>query len=275
MQFYRPDPADLKPATRVFYRHALAILAETKLPFLVCGSYALESYTGIARHTKDLDVFIRPPDCERALEAFAAAGYATELTFSHWLGKVFCGDDFLDVIFNSGNGLCRVDDTWFAHAVEGEVFGLAVKFCPPEEIIWQKAFLMERERFDGADVAHLIRACGKRLDWTRLLGRFGPYWRVLLAHLILFGFVYPADRSIVPEAILHELLGRLQNEKSAPVPRAPLCQGTLVSREQYLADLERFGYQDARLPPHGKMTKEEIQRWTAAIYEGTADACPS
>jgi hypothetical protein len=27
-----------------------------------------------------------------------------------------------------------------------------------EEMVWQKAFIMERERFDGADVVHLIQA---------------------------------------------------------------------------------------------------------------------
>ena len=26
-----------------------------------------------------------------------------------------------------------------------------------EESLWQKAFIMERERYDGADVAHLLR----------------------------------------------------------------------------------------------------------------------
>ncbi len=58
-------------------------------------------------------------------------------------------------------------------------------------MIWSKAFIMERERYDGADIAHLILACGRDLDWRRLLGRFGRRWRVLLSHLVLFGFVYP------------------------------------------------------------------------------------
>ena len=34
-----------------------------------------------------------------------------------------------------------------------------VKLCPPEEIIWSKSFIMERERFDGADINHLLRIC--------------------------------------------------------------------------------------------------------------------
>ena len=64
---------------------------------------------------------------------------------------------------------------------------------PVEEMIWSKAFLMERERFDGADVPHLMRARQQRSNWPRLLPRFGEHWRVLLAHLVLFPYVYPHD----------------------------------------------------------------------------------
>ena len=95
------------------------------------------------------------------------------------------------MIFSSGNGLAVVDETWFEHATEQNVLGLTVLVAPAEESLWSKAFVMERERFDGADVAHIILAYGDRLDWHRLLERFGPHWRVLLAHLILYGFIYP------------------------------------------------------------------------------------
>src|SRR5207302_251148 len=87
------------------------------------------------------------------------------------------------------HALAVVNDAWFEHAVAGEALGRRVRLVPPEEMIWQKAYIMERERFDGADVLHLLRARGRRLDWPRLLARFGPHWRVLLSHLVLFGFV--------------------------------------------------------------------------------------
>ena len=58
---------------------------------------------------------------------------------------------------------------------------------------------MERERYDGADVAHIILAYGDRMDWRRLIDRFGRYWRVLLSHLVLYGFIYPsAARACLP-----------------------------------------------------------------------------
>ena len=85
-----------------------------------------------------------------------------------------------------------------------------VRLVPAEEMIWQKAFVMERERFDGADIAHLLRARAGFLDWKRLLRRFeGPHGRVLLVHLILFGFIYPDEKASIPDAVVRELLGRL------------------------------------------------------------------
>ena len=75
---------------------------------------------------------------------------------SHWLAKIKSQDAFIDVIFNSGNGMARVDDEWFEHSRVREVLGMEVRIAPAEESLWSKAFVMERERFDGADVAHII-----------------------------------------------------------------------------------------------------------------------
>src|SRR5438874_7887055 len=107
-------PLLLDDCTREFYRRAMNALAETGIRFLVGGAYAMERYTGIERHTKDLDLFVRPIDAPRVLEQFAAAGYRTELTHPHWLGKVYCEDAFVDVIFRSGNAVAEVDEGWFA-----------------------------------------------------------------------------------------------------------------------------------------------------------------
>ncbi|HEV3143916.1 MAG TPA: nucleotidyltransferase family protein [Gemmataceae bacterium] len=252
-------------AARAFYQRALATLRDAKVPFLVCGSHALEAYTGIGRLVKDLDVFVRKVDCDRALQALQDAGYRTELVFPHWLAKAYNGKIFLDVIFSSGNGQCPVDDTWFAPAPDAEVFGTPVKLCPPEEMIWQQAFVMERERYDGADVAHLFLALAGRLDWQRLLARFGPNWRVLLAHLVLFGFIYPSHRGSIPEWVMRELIGRLEAEMGPGGSNEAVCRGTLLSRAQYLVDVERRGFQDARLIPEGNMTRDDVSRWTAPI----------
>ena len=256
----------LDPKTKEFYRTAMRTLLEAQLPFLVGGAYSFERYTGISRHTKDFDIFVRRQDCSRVLETLATLGCTTDLTFEHWLGKAFRGDDFIDVIFSSGNGIATVDDRWFEHAVDETVLGIPVKLCPAEESIWSKAFIMERERFDGADVAHLIRAVGPRLDWERLLERFGDYWRVLFAHLTLFGFIYPCERGVVPAWVMKELMGRLETSLDAPTDEPRVCRGAILSRGQYLVDVGEWGYADGRLAD-GRMTERQIAHWTAAIDE--------
>jgi hypothetical protein len=247
------------------YVAALTTLGEAGVAFLVGGGYALERYAGLSRDPKDLDVFVLAEHSDAALGALATAGYATETRFPHWLGKAFVGDRTIDLIWGSGNGCAPVDEEWFEHAVDGVVLGLPVKLCPPEETIWSKSFVMERERYDGADVIHLLRACGATLDWARLLRRFGPHWRVLLSHLMLYGFVYPGERGQVPAGVLDRLLRRLRREMTEEEPGPRACRGTLLSRAQYLVDIESWGYRDARLEPPCAMTVEDIAGWTRAI----------
>jgi len=257
----------LGPETIAFYQAAMRALQEAQARFLVGGAYAFGPYTGIERHTKDLDLFVHPAESGRALEVLAAAGYRCELTFPHWLGKAWQDGDFVDLIFSSGSGVAVVDEAWFQHSLAARVFDTDVRLIPAEEMIWSKAFVMERERFDGNDVVHLLRARGPVLDWRRLIDRFGERWRVLLAHLVIFGFVYPAERARVPAEAMAELLGRLRDEGAqAPSPDR-VCQGTLLSRAQYLVDIGPWGYRDARLAPDVRMNPEDIERWTRGIAE--------
>ncbi len=244
-----------------FYHRALSVLVHAEIPFLVGGGYSVCAYTGIARKTKDFDLFVLPHDVSRVCQCLEQAGFRTELTYSHWLAKAWQGEEFIDIIFNSGNGCCPVDASWFVYARAQEIFGLPLKLCPAEETIWQKAFIMERERYDGADVVHLLRAAGRRLDWHRLLNRFRENWELLLSYLVLFGFVYPGERELIPKWVMRDLTARLWRQQSSISSSNQVCRGTLISRAQYQTDVETWHYNDARLSPYGTMSREEIERW--------------
>jgi len=126
---------------------------------------------------------------------------------------------------------------------------------------------MERERYDGGDVMHLILRTGTRLDWNRLVHRFGDHWRLLLMQIVKFGFVYPSERHRVPREITELLLQRFMaelNDRSSP---RKVCYGTLTSRAQYLIDTREWGFEDARLAPHGTMSPADVHHWTEAIKE--------
>lgn len=260
-----PTGSDLPADSLAFYRDVLEVLSEAGLPFLVGGAYALNHYTGISRHTKDFDIFIDRKDYESIASALAAAGYAVDLTYPHWLAKTHFNGDTIDLVFSSGNGVAEVDQLWFDHAATADIFGVPVLMCPVEETLWSKAFIMERERFDGADVAHLILACAHTMDWRRLLTRFAEHWRLLLSHLVLFGLIYPAHRHVLPAWVMEQLLDRLDEESRSESPEQKICGGTLLSREQYLNDIIERGYDDARIMPYGKMSRQDTARWTDAI----------
>lgn len=251
--------------TLAFYREVLIALNQASIPHLVGGAYALSHYTGINRLTHDFDLFIDRMDYERIAETLSDIGCVTELTFPHWLAKTHFNGDFIDLIFGSGNGVAEVDRIWFEHAVPAELFGVPTMICPVEETIWSKAYIMERERFDGADVAHLLLAEGATLDWPRLLQRFGPHWRLLLSHLTLFGFIYPAHRAVVPSWVMESLLARFAEDCAGSPDEQNICGGTLLSREQYLNDVNLWGYQDARIAPLGRMSPQDASIWTEAI----------
>jgi hypothetical protein len=241
---------------RPFYRRALGDLRDAKIPYLIGGAYALGVHTGIHRETKDLDLFTVPAVAPAMLRLFSDLGYASRLVARHWLGKVTWEDAIIDIIFGFRNGVSQLDESWFDHAVDAVLFDVPVRVLAPEEMIWSKAFVMERERYDGADIAHLMRGRAADLDWDRLIDRFGDYWPLLLHYVVLFGFIYPAERPTIPEWVVRELTDRWRLQGGAPGPE--ICQGTLLSHLQYVHDVQILGLPDARLLPLGNLTEQGI-----------------
>jgi hypothetical protein len=244
-------------AVKEFYRKGLDILRDARVSFMLGGAFALEFYTGIQRDTKDLDIFIHPRDSQPVVEMFLRLGYQAQMTAPYWLAKVNSEEGVIDFVFGSGNGICVVDDHWFDYAVPSVFLGVPVMVAPVEEITWSKAFVMGRDRFDGADVAHLLRSKGSGLDWSRLLERFQGYTPLLLNHLVLFSFIYPSERHIIPGWVERELLRQWRQAEAAEVP-PPVCRGTLLSRVDFQGDLRQWGYLDARLAPFGNLTEGDL-----------------
>jgi hypothetical protein len=245
-----------------FYQAVLTSLTDAGIPFAVGGTYAMEELAGLVRQTKDLDLFVRRDDWPLISHVLAEDGIGSQIEFAHWLGKACRNEVFVDLIFASGNGLARVDDAWISRAPLRSVLGVSARICAAEEMIWSKSFVMERERFDGADVLHILRHVGRGLDWTHLLNRYGEHAGVLLAHLVLFLYVYPDSHAQIPAWVFDTLWSR---RLMVPPDGDRVCRGTLLSRAQYLVDVHAWGYSDGRLPPHGRMTEDEVVAWTAAV----------
>jgi hypothetical protein len=76
---------------------------------------------------------------------------------------------------------------------------------------------------------------------------------------------------------MRKLLRRQEAVSVAPskagqdAPAGQVCNGTVLSRLQYVVDVEQWGYRDARIAPNGKMSADEAAVWTEA---GKAEAQP-
>jgi hypothetical protein len=232
-----------KTEALAFYREALTMLQQCGADFMLGGGFATFHYTSMFRDTKDLDIFCLPSEYPRILKHFAENGYETQLTDVRWLAKIFKGEYFIDVIFNSVNNICTVDDTWYEHASHGEFAGLAVKFISAEDLLWCKAYVQNRERYDGADINHILLKYGKNLNWARLLKRLDAHWHLLLSHLLLFQFVYPADfPEIIPKWLFDELMRRANEQYELPPAVERVCRGPVIDNTQYSIDVKEWNY---------------------------------
>lgn len=240
----KAEPTLKHPDAEAFYTEALHILVETGIPFLLAGTYAVSAYTGISRETKDLDVFCKPGDYPRILAHFKQAGYAIEVEDDRWIGKVYKGPHFFDVIFASSNGAMPIGDAWFEQARQITVFGSPVRILGPTDLVWSKCFIQLRHRYDGADVAHTILKAHEDIDWRRLLSCMEAHWEVLLVHLLNFRWIYPTERDAVPAWLIDELLDRLQAQRALPLPQMKVCRGRMVSRVDYEIDVREWGFAD-------------------------------
>jgi hypothetical protein len=238
------EPTAPSPQAEAFYGEALRELSALGIPFLLAGTYAVSAYTGISRPTKDLDIFCKAGDYPRILGHFKTLGYPIEIEDERWLGKVYKGENCFDVIFASSNGTMPVGDEWFTHSRQIEVFGTPVRIVGPTELIWSKAFIQLRHRYDGADVVHVLLKQHDQIDWRRLLAFMELHWEVLLTHLLNFRWIYPTERDHVPRWLMDELLDRLKKQLELPPPQMKVCRGRMFSRVDYAIAVQQWGFAD-------------------------------
>lgn len=236
----------LKPEQRQVYQSALRAMNESGIQYAVGASFARNAYTNIWRHTKDLDIFLKPEDLRKALDTLDQFEFRTEVTDTHWLAKAWKGDYFVDLIFGTGHGHIPVDDNSFTGSRNGKILGVPVKLIPLEEMIASAAYIIGRNRFDGGEIVHLLRYSKGKLDWERILNRLGDNRELLLFHLIHFDFVYPGHSNYLPQALMEKLFKEIQQRWKGTSRRSKVFRGTLIDPFSYNVDVKDWGYEDRR-----------------------------
>jgi nucleotidyltransferase DUF2204 len=232
-------PSDVSQEQVGLFRDVLEALEKSRVPYAVSGAFALRQHTGICRQTKDLDLFVAAANCAAALECLQGSGLECEITDAVWLAKARRGEYFVDLITGMSNGLIVVEDSWIERARPAVVYGVTTRVLAPEELVASKIFVARRERFDGADIAHVIYGTSGNFDWQREMELVGDHWEMLLWSLVLFRYVYPAQSHYVPGEIWCDLLRRFEKAIQYPDPNAPF-RGSLVDDNMFAIDVNEW-----------------------------------
>ena len=180
------------------------------MPFLIGGGFALATYTGRWRDTKDIDLYVHPRDRKKTIAALTRAGFAdyyeTRPYDRKWIYRSTKDDFIVDIIWAMANQRAQVDDMWFERAGSIVIRQEQLKILPVEEFMWCKAgYIMQRDHCDWTDLFNLLYANGEHIDWKHLLMRIEEDKPLLKALLELFGWLCPAAVRKLSPVVWREL----------------------------------------------------------------------
>lgn len=233
-------PAIIPKEQQALFWEVLSILEHSRISYAVAGAYALKAHTGISRNTKDLDLFLTAANAQVALDHLRNRGFECEICDAVWLYKVHRNSYFVDLITGMSNAVILVADSWIERAIPALIEGVQSRVLAAEELLISKLFVTCRERFDGADIAHIIYGRHGRLDWQRILLLAGEHWEMLFWALVFFRCAYPAQTSYVPQNVWRELTRRFEDAIAHPDPRAQF-RGSLIDEKMFAIDVKEWG----------------------------------
>jgi hypothetical protein len=211
------------------YREVITGARARQIGFAIGGAFAVSTYTGLYRNTKDLDIYVLPEQKHEMIEVLNRLGmkdYHDSLAYDRrWIYRSYQDITIVDIIWSMANRRVEVDTGWFERSTAIQARGELIPIVPPEELIWAKLFVLQRDRCDWPDVFNIIYATGEKLDWLHLINRMGEDLPVLSAALSVYAWVSPTSASGLPEW-LWERLG-------LPTPR----EDSLEHEDRYRADL--------------------------------------
>ena len=160
------------------------------------------------RNTKDIDLYIPERERDRMIRLVQELGlddYYDVLPYDRkWIYRSHKGDTIVDLIWAMANQHSSVDESWFRGPtveVDGETFQLLA----PEEALWSKLFVLQRDRCDWPDALNLLWGVGPEMDWRHLLHRVNGDAALLSGLLAVFSWVYPEGASALPPWLWDEL----------------------------------------------------------------------
>jgi hypothetical protein len=192
------------------YRLAIETMRSAEIPFLLGGGFALATYTGRWRNTKDIDFYVLRRDGPKAAAALTRAGFADyypKLAYDRkWIYRSIRSGVLVDIIWAMANQRAQVDAEWFAGAPSVSVRSETLKVVPLEEFLWCKLYILQRDHCDWTDILNLLYAAGPVIDWDHVIERLGEDVPLLRALLTVYDWLCPKRSRLLPER-LRKMLG--------------------------------------------------------------------
>lgn len=184
-------------------------MRRARLRFMLGGGFALATFTGRWRDTKDIDFYIHPADRKKAVAAMTKAGfgdYYARLPYDrNWIYRSLRSDCIVDLIWSMANQRAQVDDQWFARAAPFTIRGQQVQVIPVEEFFWCKLYIMQRDHCDWTDLFNLLYAQGPSIDWDHLLDRLEDDSPLLQGLLTVYAWLCQKHIRKLPASLWHRL----------------------------------------------------------------------
>lgn len=184
------------------YRCVIERLQKAGVRIALGGAFALATYSGFWRNTKDLDFYILEDDLERVIDLLTAEGladYFDVLEYDRgWIYRAHTGETIVDAIFGMPNRRAKCTPEWLATGPEIRVRDKTLRVLPPEELIFAKIFVMQRPRCDWPDVINVIYGAGPKIDWEHLIGLLGADVPLLRGVLSTFSWLAPGRARELP-----------------------------------------------------------------------------
>jgi|tagenome__1003787_1003787.scaffolds.fasta_scaffold20986621_3 hypothetical protein len=190
------------------YRSVITAADDRQLRFAIGGGLAAATYCGQWRDTKDLDLYTFECDREKLLELLTSLGfvdYFDQKPYDRkWIYRAWKDGTIIDVIWSMANGRAKVDAHWL-NGPQVEIDGRTLHLIAPEEMIWNKLYVLQHDRCDWPDILTVLYSIAADLDWRHLVNRAGEDASLLAGLLSVFAWLCPAKAGSFPSWIWPEL----------------------------------------------------------------------
>jgi hypothetical protein len=172
------------------FKRAASTLKKADIPFMLGGGLACWARGGPETYN-DLDLFVKPEDAERALDALVGAGMRPEHPPEDWLVKAWDDDVLVDLIFHPLG--MKITDETLGRADDMNVAAIWTPVMALDDVIVTKLLALDEHSLDYGGLLQVARSLREQISWPEVRSRTAdsPFARTFFTLLAELGIVTP------------------------------------------------------------------------------------